>query len=108
MNIIWQHWIWLHVEAASACIDLFFSMIIICSLIQKAFLFRYVIEHRDQLDRLFTAYDGIIRAFTFEQLQNGVINEDIAVLYDHYLTKEAMTPRCQSDAGSYFQTSYPL
>ena len=59
---------------------------------QKAFLFRYVIEHRDQLDRLFTAYDGIIRAFTFEQLQNGVINEDIAVLYDHYLTKEAMTP----------------
>lgn len=59
---------------------------------QKAFLFRYVIEHRKQLEKLFTAYDGIIKAFTFEQLQKGVINEDIAVLYDYYLTKDAMTP----------------
>ncbi|MEE0817314.1 MAG: DUF5717 family protein [Coprococcus catus] len=59
---------------------------------QKAFLFRYVIEHEQWLGKLFEAYDGIIKAFTFEQLQKGVINEDIAVLYHHYLTKEAMTP----------------
>ena len=55
---------------------------------QKAFLFRYVIEHEKWLGKLFEAYDGIIKAFTFEQLQKGVINEDIAVLYHHYLTKE--------------------
>lgn len=59
---------------------------------QKAFLFRYVIDHQRWLGKLFTTYDGIIKAFTFEQLQKGVINENIAVLYDHYLTKEAMTP----------------
>lgn len=58
---------------------------------QKAFLFRYVIEHREHLDRLFGVYDGIIKAFTFEQLQNGRINADIAVLYSHYLTREALT-----------------
>lgn len=51
-----------------------------------------MIEHEQWLGKLFEAYDGIIKAFTFEQLQKGVINEDIAVLYHHYLTKEAMTP----------------
>lgn len=59
---------------------------------QKAFLFRYVIEHREKLAKLFEVYDGIIKAFTLEQLQNGRMNENIAVLYRHYLTREAMTP----------------
>lgn len=58
---------------------------------QKAFLFRYVIEHRERLSKLFEVYDGIIKAFTFEQLQNGRINEHLAVLYRHYLTRDAMT-----------------
>ncbi|MGN0204677.1 MAG: DUF5717 family protein [Coprococcus sp.] len=58
---------------------------------QKAFLFRYVIEHKDKLGRLFETYDGIIKAFTFEQLRKGLITENIAVLYRYYLTKEAMT-----------------
>lgn len=59
---------------------------------QKAFLFRYVIEHQKWLGKLFETYDGIMKAFTFEQLQKGVINENMAVLYDHYLTKDTMTP----------------
>ena len=59
---------------------------------QKAFLFRYVIEHKDKLGRLFESYNSIIKAFTFEQLRNGCINENIAVLYRHYLTRESMTP----------------
>ena len=57
----------------------------------------------------YEAYDGIIKAFTFEQLQKGVINEDIAVLYHHYLTKEAMTPHVvKAMPASYFQASYSL
>ena len=64
---------------------------------QKAFLFRYVIEHEQWLGKLFEAYDGIIKAFTFEQLQKGVIN--VSSLSDEGSDDAAC---CEGDAGDYF------
>ena len=59
---------------------------------QRAFLYRYVVEHREGLEKLFDNYNGIIRAFTFEQLRAGRIDENLAELYSYYLKKESLTP----------------
>ncbi len=59
---------------------------------QRAFLYRYVVEHREGLEKMFDNYNGIIRAFTFEQLRAGQIDDNLAALYSYYLKKESMTP----------------
>ncbi len=58
---------------------------------QKAYLFRYLLEQRENHARLFESYDSIIRTFALEQLQQGQINADLAVLYRYYLTGDALT-----------------
>ena len=59
---------------------------------QRAFLYRYVVEHRAGIEKLFENYNGIIKAFTMEQLRMGRIDNNLAALYDYYLKKESLTP----------------
>ena len=59
----------------------------------KAFLYRYVLEHRDSQRRLFDSYDAIIKTFAFEQLFGGMIDRNLAIIYQYYLAKpELLTP----------------
>lgn len=56
----------------------------------KAFLYRYVVEHKKKYERIFASYDNIMKAFTFEQLSLGNIDMNLAYLYKFYLTKDKM------------------
>lgn len=56
----------------------------------KAFLYRYVVEHKQKYERIFASYDNIMKAFTFEQLSLGNMDENLACLYRFYLTKDKM------------------
>ena len=67
------------------------------SIPRRAYLYRYVVEHRESLEKMFDNYNGIIRAFTFEQLRAGRIDDNLAVLYSYYLKKETMTPHVVKD-----------
>ncbi len=58
---------------------------------QKAFLYRYVIEHREEYGRISDAYSGIIEAFALEELRNGKMSADLSVLYNYYLRSEEIT-----------------
>ncbi len=58
----------------------------------KAYLYRYILENKDDHARLFEGYDSIIRAFALEQLQQHMISDDLAFLYRHYLTGSELTP----------------
>lgn len=58
---------------------------------QRAYLYRYVLEHQDLFANIFDHYNAIIRAFTFARLEEGRIDRNLAVLYSHYLTKDALT-----------------
>ncbi len=55
---------------------------------KKAYLYRYVIEHRDSHQRIYQSYDKIMQAFTFEQLSKGRMDLNLSVLYNHYISKE--------------------
>ena len=59
----------------------------------KAYLYRYIIENRNKLKRIFDSYDNIMKAFTFEQLSLGNIDENLVVLYKFYVTKERMNSK---------------
>jgi len=59
---------------------------------QRAYLYRYVVEQRERYSSIFSNYNGIIRAFAFEQLRAGNISMDLAVLYGYYLKNEALAP----------------
>lgn len=48
----------------------------------KAFLFAYIIEHREERPDLFRMYEEQIRSFTLRQLNHHRITPDIAVLYE--------------------------
>ena len=59
----------------------------------KAFLYRYIIQNKQKLQRIFESYDNIMKAFTFEQLSLGNMDENLIVLYKHYVTKERMNSK---------------
>lgn len=59
----------------------------------KAFLYRYIVQNKQKLQRVFASYDNIIKAFTFEQLSLGNMDENLIVLYRHYVTKDGMNSR---------------
>ena len=59
----------------------------------KAFLYRYVIQNKNKLQRIFDSYDNIMKAFAFEQLSLGNIDENLIVLYKFYITKEGMNSK---------------
>lgn len=57
---------------------------------KKAFLYRYIIEHREEIPRVYHSYDNIMKAFTHEQLASGRMDDNMACLYRHYITKDKM------------------
>ncbi len=63
---------------------------------QKAFLYAYVVEHREAHARIFRDYENIIKAFTHEQLGKGYINENMAVLYRYFIDKDKISAKVAS------------
>lgn len=59
----------------------------------KAFLYRYVIQRKQRLERIFASYDNIMKAFAYEQLSMGNIDENLAYLYKFYITKDKMNSK---------------
>ena len=53
---------------------------------KKAFLYSYIIEHREDISDIYNSYENIMKAFAYEQLKYGRINENIVVLYKHFIT----------------------
>ena len=53
---------------------------------QSAYLYRYVLEHREDFAEFYEQYAPQIDRFTLEQLMLHRISPDLAVLYTHYLT----------------------
>ena len=61
--------------------------------IYKAFLYRYIIQNKNRIQRIFDSYDNIMKAYTFEQLSLGNIDENLIVLYKYYVTKDRMNSK---------------
>ncbi len=57
---------------------------------KKAYLYRYVAEHKKSLERIYASYEKIMKAFTFEQLSKGRMDMNLSVLYNHFISKESM------------------
>ncbi len=60
---------------------------------KRAFLYAYVIRHKDQHPKIYEDYENIMKAFTHEQLGKGFISQNLAVLYKHFITKDKMTSK---------------
>lgn len=60
---------------------------------RKAFLYRYIISHRQSLERIYYSYDNIMKAFAYEQLSLGNIDSNLAYLYKYYITKDKMNAK---------------
>lgn len=52
----------------------------------SAYLYRYVLEHRDEYEELYTAYYQQMERFVLEQIRKGRMNRDLAFLYRELLT----------------------
>lgn len=63
---------------------------------KKAFLYAYVIEHREQHPKIYKDYENIMKAFTHEQLGIGYICESMVVLYQHFIKKDKMNSKIAS------------
>ena len=67
---------------------------------RKAFLYRYIIRHRQNQERIYYSYENIMKAFNYEQLSLGHIDANLAELYKFYITRDKMnscllyTSRC--------------
>lgn len=60
---------------------------------KKAFIYAYVIEHRNSLTKIYTDYENIMKAFTYEQLTKGYINRYMVTLYHHFVTLERLNTK---------------
>ena len=54
------------------------------SVAKKAFIYAYVVNHRDTLPKIYRDYENIIKAFTYEQLKAGYISRNMVVLYHQF------------------------
>lgn len=52
----------------------------------SAYLYRYVLEHREEYEELYAAYYQQMERFVLEQLTKGRMNRDLAYLYRELLT----------------------
>ncbi|MCR4673117.1 MAG: DUF5717 family protein [Lachnospiraceae bacterium] len=59
---------------------------------RKGFLYRYILDHREELGNTYRNYENIIKAFSEKQLLAGNIDEDLAVLYREYLGDSKPAP----------------
>lgn len=60
---------------------------------KKAFLYAYVIRHKDKHPKIYNDYENIMKAFTHEQLGKGYINESMVVLYQHFIKKDKINSK---------------
>lgn len=60
---------------------------------RKAFLYRYIVSHQQNIEKIYYSYDNIIKAFTYEQLGLGNIDANLAYLYKYYITKDKMNSK---------------
>lgn len=60
---------------------------------RKAFLYRYIIRHRQNQERIYYSYENIMKAFTYEQLSLGHIDANLAELYKFYITRDKMNSK---------------
>lgn len=63
------------------------------SVAKKAFIYAYVVNHRDTLQKIYRDYENIIKAFTYEQLKKGYISRNMVVLYHQFVTLERMNTK---------------
>lgn len=63
------------------------------SVSKKAFIYAYVVNHRDALPKIYRDYENIIKAFTYEQLKKGYISRNMVVLYHQFVTMERMNTK---------------
>lgn len=60
---------------------------------KKAFLYAYVVSHKDEYPKIYADYENIVKAFTHEQLGRGYINSHMVVLYRHFIKKDKMNSK---------------
>ena len=60
---------------------------------KKAFLYSYVIGHREEIPDIYRSYENIMKAFAYEQLKFGRINEYIVVLYKHFISVDKVNAK---------------
>ncbi len=63
------------------------------SVSKKAFIYAYVVNHRDTLPKIYKDYENIIKAFTYEQLKKGYISKNMVILYHQFVTLERMNTK---------------
>lgn len=63
------------------------------SVSKKAFIYAYVVNHRDTLPKIYRDYENIIKAFTYEQLKNGYINRHMVTLYHQFVSMERLNSK---------------
>lgn len=54
--------------------------------VHSAYLYRYLVEHREEYEELYAAYHQQMELFVMEQLQKGRMSRDLAALYRELLT----------------------
>lgn len=59
---------------------------------KKAFIYHYVIRHREIQPSVYAGYEPMMKAFAFKQLKEGKISRHLAALYKHFITPENLTP----------------
>lgn len=55
---------------------------------KKAMLYAYVIRHKDRDRTMYDGYKAAMERFTLEQVEQGRINDDLAVIYEEFLREE--------------------
>lgn len=53
---------------------------------QSAFLYSYILKHKEEYEELYAGYHGRIERFVLEQIQKEHINRHLAYLYQEFLT----------------------
>lgn len=59
---------------------------------KKAFIYHYVIRHREIQPSVYAGYEPMMKAFAFKQLKEGKISRHLAALYKHFITPENLPP----------------
>ena len=57
---------------------------------RSAYLYRYLLSHKDQYGLIYLQYEQVIRRFTQEQLMNGRMSANLEYLYEAYLNSGAV------------------
>lgn len=57
---------------------------------KKAMLYAYIVRNRENDSESYKAYEEVIRTFTFHQLKEGRISENLAVLYETFIHEESL------------------